>query len=74
MSKPADVDESTKTGAFVDELENDKAKEIEEPVKLPHEKNPCSAFSSLICGCIFMMLPGQVYCTGVFATYIQSYY
>ena len=67
MSKQA-VDESTKTGAFVDEIEEEKAKE--EQAQLPHEKNPVSAYSSLICGCIFMMLPGQVYCTGVFATYI----
>ena len=42
--------------------------------KLPHEEQPCKAISTVVGGTIFMIFPGQVYCTSVYATYIQSYY
>ena len=59
--------QSTEANALVNK--NNQEPKEEAPL-LPHQKEPFKAYSSLIGGCIFMMLPGQVYCTGVFATYI----
>ena len=40
----------------------------------PYKKDPFRAYSTVIGGFFYMMLPGCCYCTGVFSTYIQSYY
>jgi len=36
----------------------------------PYKRHPCKAVSSVIGGFIYMLFPGCLYCTGVFATYI----
>ena len=40
----------------------------------PSKREPCKAYSTLIGGFLYMIYPGSVYCSGVIATYIQSYY
>ena len=41
---------------------------------LAKDHKGCKAYSTVIGGFIYMIFPGSVYCTGVFSSYIQSYY
>ena len=36
----------------------------------PYKKDPIRAYCTVLGGFLYMMLPGTVYCTGVFSTYI----
>jgi len=40
----------------------------------PHRKHPCKAWCTFFGGFCYMIFMGSIYCTGVFSTYIQSYY
>ena len=40
----------------------------------PWRKDPCKAYSTVIGGFIYMIFLGSVYCTGVFQSYIASYF
>lgn len=48
-------------------------KNLDQPQK-PKEWNACKAYTTVVGGFLYMMVPGSVYCTGVFATYVKSYF